>query len=264
MAIPVFNTFNESMKINQKTMNTVSANHIGQRVLEILKADGVIDGFDPHDSKTNTFVGSIDEFDIEYTLTDTLSTVDEINKDKVYAPSSSQNVDYGTIASLDDANIKIKYLKKEDGVSYFSYKGDFDTNWSKLLVEDSIENDSSSPFRVKFYEKNADGSETLINTTNVTADQLKVTVTVEGEPEKGRFDIENKSKKDVYLYEVDDQLALLRTVTKILANAGALEIHRNARSESADADNNRKVYTVEVKISKNSEVLEAFVGTIVK
>lgn len=256
MAIPIFNTFMESMKINQKTMTTVSANHVGQKVLEILKADGVIEGFEAHESLANTFVGSMDDYDITYTL----SEIEGL----LYAPDDATTVDYGADVKYDVADVTLIYSKDEsDDKSYFSaYDNKYESTRCLLKFEKG-----TSAVDVTFAELDNDGNEmkSVKRSEPLGEDTpLKVVVKVVGEPIKARLDIENSSDNKILVYEVDDTMALLRTVPKLDSDAGDLELHRNARSTSADADNSKKVFEVDVKISKNSDVLEELLGTIVK
>lgn len=256
MAVPIFNTFMESMKINQKTMTTVSANHIGQKVLEILKADGEIDGFTAHDSLANTFIGSMDGYDITYTLSDITGLT--------YAPDDTTRVDYGADIKYDEANVTLIYSKDEsDNKSYFSsYGNKYESTWCLLKFEKG-----TSAVDVTFAELDNTGN--VVNSVKRSEPlgedtPLKVVVKVVGEPIKARLNLENTSANKILVYEVDDTMALLRTVPKLASDAGDLELYRNARSTSADADNSKSVYEVDVKISKNSDVLEELLGTIVK
>ncbi|MBN2898537.1 MAG: prepilin-type N-terminal cleavage/methylation domain-containing protein [Clostridia bacterium] len=261
MAVPIFNTFMESMTINHKTMVTVSANHIGQKVLEQLKAEGSIDGFVKDDSATvETYNGTVDGYDVVYTITEI--------EGLTYAPDATATVDYGTQVDVATSNIKLLYQKAtEEEDTHFLYESNnIAVTWTKLLIEDN-----GSAQKVSFYKVSlGDGGTnvyTLIGSSQdipVGSQPLKIVVQIVGTPDAGRLDVENKSLEEVAVYEVDDGEGLLDIIPNMTANAGELQIYRNVKSDVASDDNEKRAYRVDVKISRNSDVLEQLLGTIVK
>jgi len=267
MAVPIFNTFNESLRINNRTMITVTANHVGQQVMESLKADGLVEGF-VISEETNDDGKLIitHEGDIEaYHVVAVMSPIENV----VFKPDSSVKVPHGNEVNLSSADVEL-VLKKEDGDTETSFDFDgsnFKARWGKLLIERV----NLTTISVQLYtlEKNEDGeidahaTGKIINVTE-GADPSTILVKVVGTPDKGRVDIENRTSADIDIYEVDDGQKLLSIVPQLVADSGQIRFYRNVRSNAANPDNETSVYNVDVKISKNSDVLEQFVGTFIK
>jgi len=266
MTVPIFDTFLKSMEINHKTMSTVSANHVGQQALETLKSDGAIVGFTVTDKlnddgslEKTIHTGELDGYQVEAVFT----TIDGI----AYAPSDAAKVDFGNTPNIADAELTVIYQKNDgDSQSLFKFDGsDEDGTWAKLIIS---KNGSSVDLVMSMMKKQMDDTwkEVATGKSKVIASDadLDIVVKLVGTPDKGRIDIENQSDTPVNIYEVDDKVNMLKVVPKVIANKGEIKLYRNLLSDSADGDNQQVVYNVEVKVSKNSTVLERFVGTVVK
>lgn len=264
MTIPVFDTFLESMKINHQTMITVSANHVGQHVLELLKSSGGLQDFshsiNMDGGYVETYTGQLDGYDVDVTLT----KIDGIT----YAPVSGTEVNLGNETDTSSPDFTMTYKKAEGGNSHFLFDSQsqtHETTWVKIIFENEASNVKAKMILMK-KEGDTWREQTTGSIKNITPSEnkVKMNISVSGEPEDGRIDIDNKSDVQLSIYEIDDNASVLRVVPKMTSESGDITLYRNIRSQSASTDNDKLVYNVHVKVSKNSTVLEDFVGTVVK
>lgn len=254
MAVPIFDTFLESMRINQKTVNAVEANHIGQMFLEQLRAGKEFEAFEDEDGN-QVLRASMSGYDVRATLKAI---------DVTYKPSMESKVNLGNITDLTNFPIKVVYQKgeAEDAKTYVTYGGNnYEATAFKMVFESSNENIT----QVSLY-KVEESSETQMGVTkNITAtdDEIDVSITVSGKPQNGSVEVINNSKETVKLYEVDDFDKLLKIKANSLST-GVIKIYTNKRSKPASGKNELKVYDVDIEISKNGKVLERLVSTVKK
>jgi len=268
MAVPIFDTFLESMKINHKTMSTVTANHVGQQVLEKLKSKEIPIGMSipeqaPPEGVYKIVSGTVEDYSVVATYTAV--------KDLTYVPNADNKVNLGNQADISSPDVKVLYSKlTDDDESHFEYIGEStDTTWTKLKLigGDTIGSnvDIKLVTMVKSGDKWEEKSVSISPATPLSGtDDIKVVIQVEGSPDEGRIDVINDSKRDVIIYEVDDKKALIKVFAKTNANKGTAKLYRNVLSEADDGDNQEMVYNVNVTVSKNGSVLEEFAGTIIE
>jgi prepilin-type N-terminal cleavage/methylation domain-containing protein len=270
MAIPIFNTFNESMRINNRAKITVSASHVGQQVLELLKSEGEIDGFtletvvDEDNSENTYFVhkGQLNDYDI-------VATVERIHEVEMKLDGGTV-VPHGNVPDLSTPDLKLIYKKSDDDTSnafVFNGLAEEKSQWTKIKITKLNENRA----QVELYTVAKDAGDELKESSTgksfsktIGGDPIQILIQVDGTPDKGRVDIENYSKASLAVYEVNDFDNLIHIVPKMISDAGGIQLYRNVRSDTAGDDNKKYACKVTVEVSKNSTVLETLIGTIIK
>ena len=247
ISTPFINSFLKSMEINRKTENTIEANYIAQKFLEDIKFSDDLTAF-PATQEYQGFTVDINFSDITNTL--------KISK-------SGTTVSNGGYVLPSSYDMEIRYYETlSDGSKIRISSTDYESTSDQYTIKIENHSEGSDLLTVTILYPN-EVSLAPINTGGDSFSDIKILVG-EGISEKGKLTLNNLSDKKIKFYEFDDKNDDLQLEPLVSINSGDVEIINNLDTISQDGNNNYKLYSVEISVSKNGIELEKLISTVKK